>query len=83
METKQMTTGNIESVCIPDTDKTIKTLDHIYEVIERMNPDLKDLTEFTELLTAFKHSVGVNAFSYGLQMGLNISGEDETPDLKA
>ena len=57
MEAKQMTTGNIESVCIPDTDKTIKILDHIYEVIERMNPDLKDLTEFTELLTAFKHCI--------------------------
>ena len=80
---KYINTGNIANVSIPDTEKTIKTLDHIYEVVERMNPKLKDLTEFTEILTAFKHSVGASAFLYGLQMGLNISEEDETPDLKA
>ena len=74
---------DIKYLLIPDNEKTVELLDEIYKVIERMNPDLKDLTEFTELLTAFKHSVGVSAFSYGLQMGLNISREDETPDLKA
>ena len=63
MENKQLNkytnTGNIANVSIPDTETTIKTLDRIYEVVERMNPKLKDLTEFTELLTDFKHSVGV------------------------
>ena len=87
MENKQLNkytnTGNIANVSIPDTEKTIKTLDHIYKVVERMNPKLKDLTEFTELLTDFKHSVGANAFLHGLQIGLSISEEDETPDLKA
>ena len=40
---KYINTGNIANVSIPDTEKTIKTLDHIYEVVERMNPKLKDL----------------------------------------
>lgn len=74
---------NIQCLLLPDNEKTVELLNDIYKVIERMNPNAKDLTAFTELLTAFKHSVGVSAFSYGLQMGLNISGEDETPDLKA
>lgn len=67
---------NIQCLLLPDNEKTVELLNDIYKVIERMNPNAKDLT-------AFKHSVGVSAFSYGLQMGLNISGEDETPDLKA
>lgn len=89
MEVKQNSNNNSESlvfVSIPDTQKTIDVLDRIYEVVERMNPELKELTELTELtelLTEFKHSVEVSAFSYGLKMGLDMQGESPEPNLKA
>lgn len=86
MEVQQNSNNNSESlafVSIPDTQKTIDVLDRIYEVVERMSPELKELTELTELLTEFKHSVGVSAFSYGLKMGLDMQGESPEPNLKA
>lgn len=84
METKQNNSNeNLAFVSIPDTQKTINILDRIYETVERINPELKELTELTELLTEFKHSVGVSAFSYGLKMGLDMHDESPEPNLKA
>ena len=45
---------NLQCLLIPDNEKTVELLDEIYKVIERMNPELKDLTMFTELLTEQK-----------------------------
>ena len=50
---------DIKCLLIPDNEKTVELLDEIYKVIERMNPNIKDLTAFTELLTELKQ-VGLN-----------------------
>lgn len=53
---------DIQCLLIPDNEKTVELLDEIYKVIERMNPDIKDLTAFTELLTELKQEVSVEQF---------------------
>ena len=55
---------DIKCLLIPDNEKTVELLDEIYKVIERMNPNIKDLTAFTELLTELKQEVSVEQYKF-------------------
>lgn len=76
---------DIQCLLIPDNEKTVELLDEIYKVIERMNPDLKDLTAFTELLTELKQEVSVEQFKNGFSLGVRtvLEENEEVPNIQA
>ena len=76
---------DIQCLLIPDNEKTIELLDDIYKVIERMNPELKDLTAFTELLTELKQEVSVEQFKNGFSLGVRtvLEENEEVPNIQA
>lgn len=76
---------DIKCLLIPDNEKTVALLDEIYKVIERMNPDIKDLTAFTELLTELKQEVSVEQFKNGFSLGIRtvLEENEEVPNIQA
>lgn len=76
---------DIQCLLIPDNEKTVELLDEIYKVIERMNPNIKDLTAFTELLTELKQEVSVEQFKNGFSLGVRtvLEENEETPNIQA
>lgn len=76
---------DIQCLLIPDNEKTVELLNEIYKVIERMNPDLKDLTAFTELLTELKQEVSVEQFKNGFSLGVRtvLEENEEVPNIQA
>lgn len=76
---------DIQCLLIPDNEKTVELLDEIYKVIERMNPDIKDLTSFTELLTELKQEVSVEQFKNGFSLGVRtvLEENEEVPNIQA
>ena len=76
---------DIKYLLIPDNEKTVELLDEIYKVIERMNPDIKDLTAFTELLTELKQEVSVEQFKNGFSLGVRtvLEENEEVPNIQA
>ena len=76
---------DIKCLLIPDNEKTVELLDEIYKVIERMNPNIKDLTAFTELLTELKQEVSVEQFKNGFSLGIRTELEEneEVPNIQA
>lgn len=76
---------DIQCLLIPDNEKTVELLDEIYKVIERMNPDIKDLTAFTELLTELKQEVSVEQFKNGFSLGIRtvLEEHEEVPNIQA
>lgn len=76
---------DIQCLLIPDNEKTVELLDEIYKVIERMNPELKDLTAFTELLTELKQEVSVEQFKNGFSLGIRtvLEENEEVPNIQA
>lgn len=76
---------DIQCLLIPDNEKTVELLDEIYKVIERMNPDIKDLTAFTELLTELKQEVSVEQFKNGFSIGVRtvLEENEEVPNIQA
>lgn len=76
---------DIQCLLIPDNEKTVELLDEIYKVIERMNPELKDLTAFTELLTELKQEVSVEQFKNGFSLGIRtvLEENEEIPNIQA
>lgn len=76
---------DIQCLLIPDNEKTVELLDEIYKVIERMNPDIKDLTAFTELLTELKQEVSVEQFKNGFSLGVRtvLEENEEVPNIQA
>lgn len=76
---------DIKCLLIPDNEKTVELLDEIYKVIERMNPDIKDLTAFTELLTELKQEVSVEQFRNGFSLGIRtvLEENEEVPNIQA
>ena len=76
---------DIQCLLIPDNEKTVELLDEIYKVIERMNPDIKDLTAFTELLTELKQEVSVEQFRNGFSLGIRtvLEENEEVPNIQA
>lgn len=76
---------DIQCLLLPDNEKTIELLDEIYKVIERMNPELKDLTAFTELLTELKQEVSVEQFKNGFSLGVRtvLEENEEVPNIQA
>lgn len=76
---------DIQCLLIPDNEKTVELLDEIYKVIERMNPDIKDLTAFTELLTELKQEVSVEQFKNGFSLGIRtvLEENEEVPNIQA
>lgn len=80
---------DIKCLLIPDNEKTVELLDEIYKVIERMNPDIKDLTAFTELLTELltelKQEVSVEQFKNGFSLGVRtvLEENEEVPNIQA
>lgn len=76
---------DIQCLLLPDNEKTVELLDEIYKVIERMNPDLKDLTAFTELLTELKQEVSVEQFKNGFSLGVRtvLEENEEVPNIQA
>lgn len=76
---------DIKCLLIPDNEKTVELLDEIYKVIERMNPEIKDLTAFTELLTELKQEVSVEQFKNGFSLGIRtvLEENEETPNIQA
>ena len=76
---------DIKCLLIPDNEKTAELLDEIYKVIERMNPDIKDLTAFTELLTELKQEVSVEQFKNGFSLGVRtvLEENEEVPNIQA
>lgn len=76
---------DIQCLLIPDNEKTVELLDEIYKVIERMNPELKDLTAFTELLTELKQEVSVEQFKNGFSLGVRtvLEENEEVPNIQA
>lgn len=76
---------DIQCLLIPDNEKTVELLDEIYKVIERMNPELKDLTTFTELLTELKQEVSVEQFKNGFSLGIRtvLEENEEVPNIQA
>lgn len=76
---------NLQCLLIPDNEKTVELLDEIYKVIERMNPELKDLTMFTELLTELKQEVSVEQFKNGFSLGVRtvLEENEEVPNIQA
>ena len=75
---------DIKCLLIPDNEKTVELLDEIYKVIERMNPEIKDLTAFTELLTELKQEVSVEQFKNGFSLGIRtvLEENEEVPNRK-
>lgn len=76
---------DIKCLLIPDNEKTVELLDEIYKVIERMNPNVKDLTAFTELLTELKQEVSVEQFKNGFSLGIRtvLEENEEVPNIQA
>lgn len=76
---------DIQCLLIPDNEKTVELLDEIYKVIERMNPNVKDLTAFTELLTELKQEVSVEQFKNGFSLGIRtvLEENEEVPNIQA
>lgn len=76
---------DIQCLLLPDNEKTVELLDEIYKVIERMNPELKDLTAFTELLTELKQEVSVEQFKNGFSLGVRtvLEENEEAPNIQA
>lgn len=76
---------DIQCLLIPDNEKTVELLDEIYKVIERMNPNVKDLTAFTELLTELKQEVSVEQFKNGFSLGVRtvLEENEEVPNIQA
>lgn len=76
---------DIQCLLLPDNEKTVELLDEIYKVIERMNPELKDLTAFTELLTELKQEVSVEQFKNGFSLGIRtvLEENEEVPNIQA
>lgn len=76
---------DIKCLLIPDNEKTVELLDEIYKVIEHMNPDIKDLTAFTELLTELKQEVSVEQFKNGFSLGIRtvLEENEEVPNIQA
>lgn len=76
---------DIQCLLIPDNEKTVELLNEIYKVIERMNPELKDLTAFTELLTELKQEVSVEQFKNGFSLGIRtvLEENEEVPNIQA
>lgn len=76
---------DLQCLLIPDNEKTVELLDEIYKVIERMNPNVKDLTAFTELLTELKQEVSVEQFKNGFSLGIRTALEEneEVPNIQA
>lgn len=76
---------DLQCLLIPDNEKTVELLDEIYKVIERMNPELKDLTAFTELLTELKQEVSVEQFKNGFSLGVRtvLEENEEVPNIQA
>lgn len=76
---------DIKCLLIPDNEKTVDLLNEIYKVIERMNPELKDLTAFTELLTELKQEVSVEQFRNGFSLGIRtvLEENEEVPNIQA
>ena len=76
---------DIKCLLIPDNEKTVELLDEIYKVIERMNPNIKDLTAFTELLTELKQEVSVEKFKNGFSLGIRtvLEENEEVPNIQA
>lgn len=76
---------DIQCLLIPDNEKTVELLDEIYKVIERMNPNIKDLTAFTELLTELKQEVSVEQFKNGFSLGIRtvLEENEEVPNIQA
>ena len=76
---------DIKCLLIPDNEKTVELLDEIYKVIERMNPTIKDLTAFTELLTELKQEVSVEQFKNGFSLGIRtvLEENEEVPNIQA
>lgn len=76
---------DIQCLLIPDNEKTVELLDEIYKVIERMNPNIKDLTAFTELLTELKQEVSVEQFKNGFSLGVRtvLEENEEVPNIQA
>lgn len=75
----------IKYLLIPDNEETVELLDEIYKVIERMNPEIKDLTAFTELLTELKQEVSVEQFKNGFSLGVRtvLEENEEVPNIQA
>lgn len=76
---------DIKCLLIPDNEKTVELLNEIYKVIERMNPEIKDLTVFTELLTELKQEVSVEQFKNGFSLGIRtvLEENEEVPNIQA
>lgn len=76
---------DIKCLLIPDNEKTVELLNEIYKVIERMNPEIKDLTAFTELLTELKQEVSVEQFKNGFSLGIRtvLEENEEVPNIQA
>lgn len=76
---------DIKCLLLPDNEKTVELLDEIYKVIERMNPNIKDLTAFTELLTELKQEVSVEQFKNGFSLGVRtvLEENEEVPNIQA
>lgn len=76
---------DIKYLLIPDNEETVELLDEIYKVIERMNPEIKDLTAFTELLTELKQEVSVEQFKNGFSLGVRtvLEENEEVPNIQA
>lgn len=76
---------DIKCLLIPDNEKTVELLDEIYKVIERMNPEIKDLTAFTELLTELKQEVSIEQFKNGFSLGVRtvLEENEEAPNIQA
>lgn len=76
---------DIQCLLIPDNEKTVELLDEIYKVIERMNPNIKDLTAFTELLTELKQEVSEEQFKNGFSLGIRtvLEENEEVPNIQA
>lgn len=76
---------DIKCLLIPDNEKIVELLDEIYKVIECMNPNIKDLTAFTELLTELKQEVSVEQFKNGFNLGIRtvLEESEEVPNIQA
>lgn len=76
---------DIQCLLLPDNEKTVELLNEIYKVIERMNPNAKDLTAFTELLTELKQEVSVEQFRNGFSLGIRtvLEENEEVPNIQA
>lgn len=76
---------DIKCLLLPDNEKTLELLNEIYKIIERMNPNAKDLTAFTELLTELKQEVSVEQFKNGFSLGVRtvLEENEEVPNIQA